>query len=242
MAARLERIAQAGFFAWENSAELWRISLRVRATGGLNFAWYCGRVRSTVETMIDKQSRQKVEGLTAVVTGAVPLVTRIQEEMWANLFESFWTALALVCLVMMVALRSIWLGLLAMIPNVFPLVITFGTAAWFSLSLDMGAIMTASIALGIAVDDTAHFLTWFRRGRAQGRSRRRAVVWAYQNCGTAMIHTSMICGLSLLVFVSSAFVPAARFGLLMCLLLMGALVGDLVLLPTLLAGSERTQR
>jgi predicted RND superfamily exporter protein len=135
-----------------------------------------------------------------------------------------------------------WLGLLAMIPNVFPLIVSFGTAGWFSLVLDMGAIMTASIALGIAVDDTAHFLTWFRRGQAAGRSRRRAIVWAYENCGTAMIHTSVICGLSLLVFVGSTFVPAARFGLLMCLLLLGALVGDLILLPALLAGPDRTRR
>jgi hypothetical protein len=56
-----------------------------------------------------------------------------------------------------------------------------------------------------------------------------------------MIHTSVICVLSLLVFVASAFVSAVRSGLLMCLLLMGALVGDRILLPALLTGPGRTR-
>ena len=97
-------------------------------------------------------------------------------------------------------------------------------------------MMTASAAMGIAVDDTLHFLVWFRRGLRQGLSRSRAVRFAYGHCATAMAQTSLICGLALLVFLVSPFAPIARFGVVMGLMLGLALVGDLLLLPALLVG------
>ena len=95
-------------------------------------------------------------------------------------------------------------------------------------------ISTASVALGIAVDDTLHFLTFFRRGMASGSSRSQAVLYGYQHCGRAMIQTSFSCGLGLLVFALSDFVPTSRFAVMMGGLLILALVGDLILLPALL--------
>lgn len=102
--------------------------------------------------------------------------------------------------------------------------------------MDIGSVMKASIALGIAVDDTLHFLAFFRRTVNQpGVSRFTAVLSACQHCGGgAMIQTSVSCGLGLLVFAFSDFVPASRFAILMAILLMLALLGDLLLLPALL--------
>ena len=95
--------------------------------------------------------------------------------------------------------------------------------------------MTASVALGIAVDDTLHFLTWFRRSRAAGHSRHAAILNAYDRCAVAMTQTTVIAGVGLVVFVLSDFQPVAQFGLLMAVLLAAALVGDLILLPAILA-------
>ena len=96
--------------------------------------------------------------------------------------------------------------------------------------------MTASVAMGVAVDDTVHFLTWFRRGIISGLDRRGAVRMAYERCATAMIETTIIGGLGLGVFALSTFTPTQRFGYLMMFLLSAALVGDLIFLPALLTG------
>ncbi|MEI7700359.1 MAG: hypothetical protein WCK86_11220, partial [Planctomycetia bacterium] len=101
--------------------------------------------------------------------------------------------------------------------------------------MDIGSVMTASIALGIAVDDTLHFLTFFRRElNRPGANRFSAVLATYLDCGPAMIQTSVSCGIGLLVFAFSDFVPTSRFALLMAFLLMLALLGDLLMLPALL--------
>ena len=77
-------------------------------------------------------------------------------------------------------------------------------------------------------------LIWFRRGLEQGHSRGEAVQFAFSHCATPMLRTTVICGLGLLVFAFSPFVPVSRFGVVMAFMLILALVGDLLLLPALL--------
>lgn len=79
-------------------------------------------------------------------------------------------------------------------------------------------------------------MTWFQRGLARGLNRIAAVDFAFHNCATAMLQTSLICGLGLLVFAFSPFVPIARFGWMLAALLGTAILGDLVLFPAILIG------
>ena len=76
----------------------------------------------------------------------------------------------------MVVVRSVRAGMLSMLPNVFPVVVIFGTMGWANVLVDIGSMMTASVAMGVAVDDTIHFLTWFRRGIDEGLDRKNAVL------------------------------------------------------------------
>ena len=96
--------------------------------------------------------------------------------------------------------------------------------------------MTAAVGLGIAVDGTVHYLTWFVRGVQGGLSRQAAITSAYRHSGPAMLRTTAICGAGLSVYGLSSFLPAARFGWMVCVLLLAALLADLILLPALLAG------
>jgi hypothetical protein len=137
---------------------------------------------------------------------------------------------------MMFVLRSPWAGLVSMIPNVFPIFVIFGALGWLGIKVDIGIMMTASVALGVAVDDTIHYLTWFRRGIAQGLSRKAAAMQAYERCGVAMVQTTLIGGLGLAVFATSTFTPTQQFGYLMITMLCAALVGDLLLLPAIVVG------
>ena len=164
----------------------------------------------------------------------MPLVQAIQQQLLTDLLTSFLAALVIITLVMTVVQAGVLSGLTAMVANVFPIMIMFGVLGWAEIPLDIGSVMTASIALGIAVDDTLHYLTFFRRGLQAGMNRQNAVTYAYQHCGAAMTQTSLSCGLGLLVFAFSDFVPTCRFAWMMAILLGLALAGDLIVMPSLL--------
>ncbi|TWT37071.1 MMPL family protein [Posidoniimonas corsicana] len=178
----------------------------------------------------------KHASLQAVYSGIVPLVYKTQRELLRSLRESIGWATLLIAGVMMALFRNVAGGLVSMIPNVFPIVIVFGAIGWLGIKVDIGIMMTASVALGVAVDDTIHFLTWFRRGIRDGLDRQTATRVAFERCGVAMTQTTLIAGLGLSVFATSTFTPTQQFGTLMITILTAALVGDLVMLPALLCG------
>lgn len=174
--------------------------------------------------------------VSLVYTGVVPVVYKAARTLLSNLIESTVWAFALIALVMSLVLKSLRAGLISMLPNVFPICVVFGYMSWTGMEVDIGTMMTASVAMGVAVDDTVHFLTWFRWGLDEGYSRARAIKEAYSRCALAMFQTTIIGGLGLAVFAFSTFTPTQRFGYLMVSLLAVALVGDLLFLPALLAG------
>jgi hypothetical protein len=136
--------------------------------------------------------------------------------------------------IMMLSIRSILGGLLIMIPNVLPVTLAFGMMGWMDWSLDIAGILTASVALGIAVDDTLHFVCWYQRERQDGRSAKEAVRRTFDRCSSAMLHTTLIsCG-AMLPFLFADFMPTQQFSRLMITMLSLALIGDLVLLPALI--------
>lgn len=235
----IERNLRAGaeqgtqYLQTAREGQLWRISTRVEALNSIDYGRFIQRLREQVEPVFQMAGGAGVE---VIYTGVVPLVYKAQRALLDDLTASFFTAFLLIGIVMIVMLRSPRAGLVAMFPNLFPAVLIFGGMGWMGRLCDIGSMMTASVALGIAVDDTIHYLTWFRRGIAQGLSRRDAILLAYRRCAGAMLQTTIICGLGLLVFAFSSFVPTARFAYLMFMLLMAALVGDLIFLPALLAG------
>ncbi|WP_417746222.1 efflux RND transporter permease subunit [Rosistilla oblonga] len=187
--------------------------------------------------------------LQAVYTGIVPLVYKAQRTLLFSLIESTFLAFVLIGLVMSGLLnpgsmlgkfkpRNIFYGVAAgavsMLPNLFPVIVIFGFLGHTGSIVDLGKMMTASVAMGVAVDDTIHFLEWFRQGLAQGMTRRGAVLEAYRRVGPAMTQTTILGGLGLFVFALSSFTPTQSFGIMMLLLLVAALVGDLIFLPAIL--------
>jgi predicted RND superfamily exporter protein len=123
-----------------------------------------------------------------------------------------------------------------MVSNVFPMILLFGALGWTRTPLDVGSVMTASIALGMAIDGTLHFLTFYRRGIDAGDTPPAAVHAAFAHCAGAMTQSTVVCGLGILVFAFSSFAPTSRFAWMLALLMAAALAGDLVLLPAMLVG------
>jgi len=244
-----EETIRAAIVDWrtKHGIELWRVSARVEALGDLDYSVFIDTLKDVVEKDLDAKYRKlsdeelaagavPIEGIEVVYTGLVPLVYKAQHELLNGLRSSLMWAFALIAIVMIVVLRSPTAGILSMIPNVFPVVVVFGAMGWLGILIDVGTMMTAGVALGVAVDDTVHFLAWFRRGIDKGLGRTGAVLLAYERCGTAMSQTTLIGGLGLSAFAFSTFTPTQRFGVLMLTMLTVALLGDLIFLPAMLAG------
>jgi len=149
--------------------------------------------------------------------------------------SSFWSFVTITPLVMLVS-RSVLGGAVAMLPNVLPVLVIFGSMGWLGIKIDIGSMMAASIALGVAVDDTIHYITWFRKDLNRLRDRRAAIRTAYRHCAPPTIQAAMISGLSLSVFVLSTFTPTQRMGWLMLTILTAGMIAELAMLPSLLAG------
>lgn len=217
------------------AGEIWRVTARVPALHDIDYGAFLDRVRAEVAPVVAAAGGES-RGITATCTGVMPLVHAIQNTLLGDLFSSFLSACLLITVVMMIVDRGITAGLVAMISNVFPMILLFGLLGWTRRPLDIGSVMTASIALGMAIDGTLHFLTFFRRGRDGGLTPADAVRLAFGRCAGAMTQSTLVCGLGILVFAASSFAPTSRFALMLALLLAAALAGDLVLLPAMLVG------
>ena len=190
--------------------------------------------------------------IQVIYTGVVPVVYKAQRTLLTSLTHSIAMAFVLIALVMVWLLNpglmplgwmkpgnlanGLAAGLVSMIPNVFPVLVVFGVMCHLNIEIDIGTMMTASVAMGVAVDDTIHFLSWFRAHLDEGMTRVEAVIQSYRRVGPAMTQTTIVGGLGLFVFALSTFTPTQRFGTLMLVMLVAALAGDLILLPALLAG------
>ena len=224
------------YLATDKGRELWRIHVRLQCLGDVRYEDAVATLDETVDRAVATLPKDEQDRLTVVHTGMLPLLADAHPALMRDLIVSFAASFILITITLSLGLRSLPLGLLSMLPNIFPIVIVFGIMGWIRPAIDPGTMMTASIGLGIAVDDTVHFLTWFRRGRAEGMLPRAAVRNAYQHCGKAILRTTVICGAGLAVYGISSFAPAARFGILVSQLLAAAVIGDLIFLPALLSG------
>jgi hypothetical protein len=238
---RSEELQAEGMLVQSETKTIYRLTARVAAIGDLDYGTLTERVRNASQTAIDEfaQSPQTVsersDAPQLVVTGVTPVIYEAQQLLLNDLRNSFVLAFVLITPVVMLILRSVIVGAAAMIPNVLPVLIVFGTMGLLGYAVDMAGILTASVALGIAVDDTLHFAHWYSHGLKNRMSSSDAVCLAITRCSKAMLQTTAICSAAMLPFFFSSFLPTAKFATLMIGMLVGAIVGDLIFLPAILA-------
>jgi predicted RND superfamily exporter protein len=144
-------------------------------------------------------------------------------------------ALVLISLVLIVALRSVKIGLVSLIPNLAPAAMGFGLWGLVSGQVGLGLSVVAGMTLGIVVDDTVHFLSKYLRARRErGLDAPDAVRYAFHTVGTALLVTTLVLIAGFLVLTLSGFRVNADMGLLTAVTIALALVTDFLLLPPLL--------
>ena len=211
--------------------ELWRITAQVGIQSDFDYA--------DLQPDLDRRTSailKRTPGASHVVTGMVPVFLRTQQAVLESLINSFAMAFATIAVVLICVLRNPLAGLLTMLPNLFPVGVVFGAVSWFGMQTDIGTMITASVALGIAVDGTLHLLTWYKKRIAAGESQDDAVRQALAHCGAALWQTSAVVGIGLLMLWPAELRLISRFGWVMSALIGTALIADLVLLPAMLAG------
>lgn len=169
-----------------------------------------------------------------VVTGTAVVSTRSGESLVRNLIVSLAVALVVISLLMAVLFRSISLTFISLAPNVIPLLIVGGAMGFAGITLKPSTALIFSLAFGIAVDDTIHFLAKYRIHRAEGKDRDSAVRQTLGETGKAILFTSLVLVGGFLVFTLSSFGGTVNMGALTALTLGVALIANLFMLPALL--------
>jgi predicted RND superfamily exporter protein len=176
-------------------------------------------------------------GAETWITGQYPLILLAQQTLLRGLMVSLSMTLLCIVLVFILLLRSIRLTFLVLIPNLWPVVLVLGGMGWLKLPLDSVSIMTASIILGLAVDDTFHTLGYFLR-LAPRCGPAKAVENTLERTAPAHILTTVILAGGFIACALSDFLPVSRMGVFATAAIFLALVGDLLLIPALLARSS----
>ena len=114
-------------------------------------------------------------------------------------------------------------------------VLVLGAMGWFELTIDMGVAITGAIIISVAVDDTIHFLVKYFDVKKQGLSMSETFDEVLRYTGKAIFFTTVVLSLSFFMFIFSAFAPNQKFGVVMAIALIIALLADLLLLPALLS-------
>ena len=185
-------------------------------------------------------------GISLHVTGSAVIAAENMTNIIGDLVRSLSFASITVFIVLTIALRSLTLGLLSIIPNAFPLLFNAGILYHLDKPLQITSVLTFSICLGIAVDDTIHFLIRFLRERRQGANVHVAIKRSFESVGLALLITTAIVSSAFLAAMTSTLPTIVLFGALACSALFAALIGDLVLLPAMIervvGRTERSER
>ncbi|PUD99605.1 MAG: hypothetical protein C3L25_08695 [Candidatus Sedimenticola endophacoides] len=170
-------------------------------------------------------------GLRARVTGSSVLTLSATGAMIEGQLQSILLLLLFFVIIMSLLFTDPRVGLLAALPNAFPVLVLFGVMGYAGIPLNIGTTMAAAIAIGIAVDDTMHFMLRYNQELRRTRSQSQAVHSTLQGESLPVLATSIALMVGFLTFGLSDFDPIRQFGLLSALVIASALVADFVITP-----------
>ena len=203
------------------------ISIKLPWIDATNYMTLLKDVEKSVHTHLDSYG-------SAVVTGLVPMMVRTVNNTINSTIDSYIVAYGFITILMILLLGSLGLGLLSMIPNIVP--VAFGLSAmWlFGMNLDLFTILIGAIAIGLAVDDTIHFMHNFQRYYNEHGNVDKAIETTLLGTGRAMLMTSVILTIGFFVYIFSQMQNISNFGIITGTVIIVALLADFLFAPALL--------
>ncbi|MGE0707478.1 MAG: RND family transporter [Planctomycetota bacterium] len=211
-----------------------RVPLRVYDRGTQATFAFLARAQAAFDQTVGERGRLEVSGFTY-------LAHRTHREIVWSSMTSFTLDFLIVAALVAFLFRSLRLTLLALAPNLFPLVCTVAFMGLAGIDLRISSAIVFSVVFGIAVDDTVHFLARFHEERAAADGPRQATRRTLRTTGRAMLFMAFVLATGFGVLMFSAFTPNRVLGLLMAVTVASGIVGDLVLLPALLVLGDRRE-
>lgn len=219
----------------DSTRQVTRVSVQMKDIGTEQMSLLLERIRPMVDSVFP-HDRYEV-----LLTGTAVVFTKGTEYLVKNLFVSLAVAIAIIAFIMLRMFRSWRMVLVSLVPNLFPLIITAALMGYFGITIKPSTILVFSIALGISVDDTIHFLAKYRQElEVTGWSIRRSVMKALREVGVSMIYTSVVLFFGFAIFTASAFGGTKALGLLVSITLLVAMFSNLLILPALLLTFEKS--
>jgi hypothetical protein len=204
-----------------------RFSIRIKdTTEGLNRAQLLAAVRNDLNGLGIPENRYSLSGLFV-------LYQDILQRLYRSQILTLGIVYVVLTLTFLAIFRSVKVALIGITPNVLTTLAVLGLMGWLRIPLDLMTITIAAIAMGIAVDDTIHYIHRYLE-ELEGASSEEAVERSHGSVGYALLYTSLIITLGFSLLAFSDFVPSILFGLLTGFALVTAFVFDLTLLPVLL--------
>jgi len=195
--------------------------------------------RPFMEDLKQRFTRVLGTGHDISVTGVVALLGRTMSATIESMKQSYLIAVAVITLMMILLIGNIRIGLISMIPNLTPIVLTMGLMGWFGIPIDLFTMLIGSIAIGLAVDDTIHFMHNYRRYHHESGDVREAVRNTLLTTGRAMLVTTVVLSSGFFLYMFATLSNLFNFGLLTGFAIIMALLADFFLAPALMAQLHR---
>jgi len=204
-----------------------RLTLKVPNIDAIYYDDMIKEIKTLANKHFDKNIQVSTTGLSA-------LLSRVMSNAIYSSAVSYAMAIVFISLLMILLLGSVKLGLISMIPNIAPLLMMTSVMVVFNMPLDMFTMLIGAIALGLAVDDTVHFMHNFRRYEIQYGNVQKAVEMTLLTTGRAMLVTSIVLTAGFLVFLGSSMTNLFNFGILTAIAINIALIADFFLVPAIM--------
>ena len=184
---------------------------------------------------IEKQFQDKFQDSANInITGTIALLARTIPATINSAVVSYIFAFIMIAVMMVFVVRDLKLGLLSMIPNLLPIFLVLGIMGLCKIPMDMMSVLIGSIVLGIAVDDTVHFMYNFQKYYEQTGNAHKAIQHTLLTTGRAMLITSIVLCAGFLILMFASMTNVIRFGMLTSIAIIVALLADFVLAPSLM--------
>jgi uncharacterized protein len=209
------------------------ITLNIYNAGSYEYKQFFDNIAVDIDEVFAAAKAKKPE-LEVYLTGTMALMMRMADEVATSQFASFSLALGVISVIMVITLGSLQAGAIAMIPNVIPALLGFGLMGLLGVPLDTDTILIAPLIIGLAVDDTIHFMTHYRVELIRTKSIELALSSAINEVGQAVMFTTMVLGLGFALLSFSDYLGMAKLGFFGSLAIFVALLCDLFLIPALI--------
>lgn len=218
----------------DSTKQVARISARMKNIGTKEMRG----LRDSIQPKIDEIFNPNRYNVS--ITGTSVLFLEGTTYLVKNLFSSLLLAVGLIAVLMAWMFSSSRMVVVSLLPNLIPLVLTGALMGYFGISIKPSTILVFSIAFGISIDDTIHFLAKYRQElKANHWNIRMAVINALKETGVSMFYTSIVLFFGFSIFIASDFGGTVALGLLVSVTLLFAMMANLLLLPSLLLSLER---